>query len=792
MTGEEQLRRIARAIADGIAVNWEDELAHAPPGQRLMIESLQELAQIGRPEAFSNSSVADECDSTIEPLESWGPFVLHELVGRGSYGTVYRARDSKLDREVALKLRIAGPASGEFLHEGRLLARLRHPNIVCVYGAETHAGRDGMWMELIRGRTYHRIVESDGPLSAGEAALVGIDVCSALAAVHAAGLVHRDVTAKNVMREVGGRVVLLDFSAGRNRALKDEGQEITGTPMYLAPELLTGQHSAAIPSDVYSVGVLLFFLVSGRYPFEARTLAELRAAHSVRRQRGLSEARVDLPEGFAAVVEKALLSAPAERPSVAEMSKVLGVGRQTVTVVTSEASAATSRPQRVRPWSRPVPAWLTMLLILLAVMGSAAVVSIWRPFAPISAGAPPPPTSRPTNEQWAVLSGYLELADQSGESADWEQAIALYESAEELLWSIAGLDDPLRSVVLAQKAWAMTVAGRPAAAHEWFDLALYKLAQEVGHVHPMRTAIEMARAEAFVREKRLTDAASALGRAVTNHRRMLATLGIVTPTNTLTAVPVPDISTSACSDADGDWVLDVFERALGLNPNAVDSDGDGASDDEEDSDSDGTVNGIAWPHDCDPRRVLGHYGNIDPLRLGFRQERQFSGRIAPKDGSSDDAWRVEADPMGFYFVKLTKAQKRAALARGWRLRARMALWEGNGFVNLDLFPQSSRFDLNMFVRPPNTASLLLMASSMPRLGDWIDQGHPGRLPLVEFVADPISDSVALLINGRTVRKGYRGYRQYQEDFGLFFGATDDVGAAARGSADFSLAWLTIR
>ena len=237
-------------------------------------------------------------------------------------------------------------------------------------------------------------------------------------------------------------------------------------------------------------------------------------------------------------------------------------------------------------------------------------------------------------------------------------------------------------------------------------------------------------------------------------------------------------------------VLDVFESTAGLDSSRADTDGDGITDYEEDTDGDDVANGIAWPYGCDPRRVAAHYGALDPLRLGFRQERQFDGAAAADIGMGP-AWQVDS-PMGFYYWKLTQSQKRAAMTRGWRLRAQLALHEGLGFVNLDLVPHAGRFDLTFLVRPEGQTSFLLVDWSMPRQGQFLDQGRGATMPLVEYLFDPASRTASLLVNGRTVRRDYAGYQQYQEDFGLFFGTNNDMGAAAKGLADFALAELVIR
>ena len=148
-------------------------------------------------------------------FENWGHLRIRKRIGAGGFGEVYRAWDGTLEREVALKLlRVEATGHGELKAEGRLLAKLRHPNVMTVYGLAEHAGRVGMWGELIRGSTLAELVKQQGKFSAAEATSIGKEVCRALAAAHASGLLHRDVKAQNVMREEGGRIVLMDFGLG--------------------------------------------------------------------------------------------------------------------------------------------------------------------------------------------------------------------------------------------------------------------------------------------------------------------------------------------------------------------------------------------------------------------------------------------------------------------------------------------------------------------------------------------------------------------------------------------------
>jgi serine/threonine-protein kinase len=239
-------------------------------------------------------------------------------LGEGGFAEVYQAHDTQLDRDVALKLlrrRSSADPSERLLREARMLARVRHPNVASVYGAGVHEGRAGLWMELVRGANLEELLRLRGPMSACEAALVGIDVCRALAAVHAAGLVHRDVKASNVLREVGGRIVLTDFGAGSDPELPPP-RRLAGTPLYLAPEVLAGSE-ATVRSDLYSLGVVLFRMVTDSYPRRVLNVqTPFDPAHSDV-PTSLRDLRPDLPDAFVAAVELALAADPDDRPSSA-------------------------------------------------------------------------------------------------------------------------------------------------------------------------------------------------------------------------------------------------------------------------------------------------------------------------------------------------------------------------------------------------------------------------------------------------------------------------------------------
>lgn len=312
--------RAVDAILDGVAAESSPPTFAGRDDDALMRELgvLLELAALHR---------RGEPPLTRAPLASirrWGHLQIRRQVGRGSFGDVFQAWDPRLSRDVALKL-LDVPTSDDparrdwVLHEARCLAAVRHPNVVTVYGADRLDGRTGFWTEFIRGRTLAELVASSGPLEARDAAPIGVELCAALAAVHHAGLLHRDVKASNAMRDGNGRVVLLDFGASRDFAagpsggtVSTGGQGPTGTPLYVAPELWRG--APATPrSDIYSLGVLLYFLVTGAYPVRGARVRDVDLAHRSGRRVGLSDARRAVPASYINVVERATDPDPAKR-----------------------------------------------------------------------------------------------------------------------------------------------------------------------------------------------------------------------------------------------------------------------------------------------------------------------------------------------------------------------------------------------------------------------------------------------------------------------------------------------
>jgi TolB-like protein/predicted Ser/Thr protein kinase len=272
MDVDQLLDRLAGAVLDSEDVDWADAESTADDTARPFVRHLRLVASVG------------QLHRRLQPSEpaTWGHLRLIERIGRGTFGEVFRAWEPRLDREVALKLipaRQSFTTSGEspLIKEGRMLARIRHPSVVTIYGAEQIGDRIGLWMEFIRGRTLEQLMKDGAVFRTADVIRIGVELSRAVSAVHAAGLLHRDIKTHNVIREDQGRIVLMDFGTGKE--LEDSASsDLAGTPLYLAPELYAGG-SATVRSDVYSLGVLLFRLVSRSYPVKGRTIEEVRQAH---------------------------------------------------------------------------------------------------------------------------------------------------------------------------------------------------------------------------------------------------------------------------------------------------------------------------------------------------------------------------------------------------------------------------------------------------------------------------------------------------------------------------------
>ena len=301
------LDELAALVSDGLQIDWDEAETLLSNGELANLRIVERVARFHRQSPVPSG----------ERQPGWAHLEIRQKIGQGSFGEVYRAWDPTLEREVALKLlrprgRGADELKSAILREGRLLAKIRHANVVVVHGVAEHRGAIGLWMELALGRALAEIVADSGPLGPLEAAAIGIELCRALAAVHSAGLIHRDIKAENIVREKGGRILLVDFGLGLARH-ELESSGVVGTPLYLAPEVVLKESPPSVQSDIYALGVLLFFLVTGSFPVRAHNMSSLKDAHRQGMPRTLLDARPDLPSNFIAATQRALNRTPSRR-----------------------------------------------------------------------------------------------------------------------------------------------------------------------------------------------------------------------------------------------------------------------------------------------------------------------------------------------------------------------------------------------------------------------------------------------------------------------------------------------
>lgn len=395
-------QEVAEAIADGRVVDWPAAEASASgEDERDVIRRLRGIQTL--------ASTGELAEAGRSPGSAWAHLRIIECIGSGAHSDVYRAWDPSLDREVALKiLRRVGPAptaDSTIVEEGRLLARVQHANVVAVFGADGVGDSVGVWMELIEGQTLEALLEEHGPFGAHEVSVIGLELCRALAAVHAAGLLHRDIKAQNVMREHRGRIVLMDFGAGREAhdIPVSMGGDVAGTPLYLAPEVLRGE-AASVGSDIYSLGVLLYHLATNRYPVVAATHSGLVEAHAKRECRLLRDVRPDYPERLVTTIQRAIAPDPSARFQSAgalEAALVESLSAWSTTDERASRNAVDVEPDRPRhvgrqgdvirtePASKPSRARLLNAAVG-ALVGAAAVLGVAWTYAGRTAVPAPP------------------------------------------------------------------------------------------------------------------------------------------------------------------------------------------------------------------------------------------------------------------------------------------------------------------------------------------------------------------------------------------------------------------
>ena len=282
-------------------------------------------------------------------------------IGAGGMGEVYRATDTKLGRDVALKVLPTAMATNperleRFRREAKALAALDHPGVVGVYSVEESDGVHFLTMQLVEGQPLDRVIP-EGGLPVDRILEIATALADALAAAHDKGIVHRDLKPANVMVTADGRVKVLDFGLARMsgaHAEESAGSElptdlrtregvVMGTVPYMSPEQVSGR-AVDHRTDIFSLGVILYEMASGRRPFQGCSSAELASAILRDTPRPLGELRVDLPDGLVRVIARCLDKSPAERVASARALREMLVAVPSVPQSVEAAAVPASRP----------------------------------------------------------------------------------------------------------------------------------------------------------------------------------------------------------------------------------------------------------------------------------------------------------------------------------------------------------------------------------------------------------------------------------------------------------------
>jgi hypothetical protein len=302
------------------------------------------------------------------------------LLGEGGFASVYRAHDRTLRRDVAIKLlkpSVAGETgtAARFMDEASRLARLNHPHIITIYDVGEIEIGPYMTMELIEGLTLAELVDRDGPLPLPQAGAYLRELAGAIDHLHAGGIVHRDLSARNVMLAQDQRIVLMDLGIARDldSTQQTHSGAILGTPEAMSPEQVRGR-PAGPAADIYALGVLTYRMLGGRPPFRGDAI-QVMHAHAYEQPPPLRLIRPDLPQRAIETVESALEKDPDSRPSSATafVANLTGMAvTETAARTQQELQAAGTARQESRQRRTPGVALAAFILVLTVLAGGVA------------------------------------------------------------------------------------------------------------------------------------------------------------------------------------------------------------------------------------------------------------------------------------------------------------------------------------------------------------------------------------------------------------------------------------
>ena len=281
-----------------------------------------------------------------------GQYEVLREVGRGGMGIVFLARDLKLERLVAIKTLPPTLAADEvirarFLREARTAAALSHPNIVPIHRADDIGGTVFFVMGFVDGPSLAQLLREGGPLTPRTALSVLYDVADALRYAHGAGVIHRDVKAENILIDRGSsRALVTDFGIARvaEAAPLTATGTVLGTVHYMSPEQVAGD--AVDPrSDVYSLGVVAFYILAGRFPFDSPTASAVLVAHVTKEAPSLSNVAPSVPRGLARLVDRCLAKDPDSR--LQSCDELLTELRRVESALPDDDDVAAPRPDAV-------------------------------------------------------------------------------------------------------------------------------------------------------------------------------------------------------------------------------------------------------------------------------------------------------------------------------------------------------------------------------------------------------------------------------------------------------------